>query len=90
MNQSLSLLYKVPYVAEEIQDEIGEWRSVEDPSGTSQDASVRSEPEVEPKRVSFFSVSDRIKNDFIYLFYKHEAKDETKIFGLNSKKEKLK
>lgn len=24
MNQSLSLLYKVPYVAEEIQDEIGE------------------------------------------------------------------
>lgn len=23
MNQSLSLLYKVPYVAEEIQDEIG-------------------------------------------------------------------
>lgn len=28
MNQSLSLLYKVPYVAEEIQDEIGESRSV--------------------------------------------------------------
>lgn len=27
MNQSLSLLYKVPYVAEEIQDEIGESRS---------------------------------------------------------------
>lgn len=25
MNQSLSLLYKVPYVAEEIQDEIGEF-----------------------------------------------------------------
>lgn len=25
MNQSLSLLYKVPYVAEEIQDEIGEY-----------------------------------------------------------------
>lgn len=25
MNQSLSLLYKVPYVAEEIQDEIGKW-----------------------------------------------------------------
>lgn len=24
MNQSLSLLYKVPYVADEIQDEIGE------------------------------------------------------------------
>lgn len=28
MNQSLSLLYKVPYVAEEIQDEIGELCSV--------------------------------------------------------------
>lgn len=30
MNQSLSLLYKVPYVAEEIQDEIGKWRSGSD------------------------------------------------------------
>lgn len=36
MNQSLSLLYKVPYVAEEIQDEIGKcgdldqvWKMVE-------------------------------------------------------------
>lgn len=28
MNQSLSLLYKVPYVADEIQDEIGEFCSV--------------------------------------------------------------
>lgn len=28
MNQSLSLLYKVPYVADEIQDEIGEFSSV--------------------------------------------------------------
>lgn len=29
MNQSLSLLYKVPYVADEIQDEIGEsgWKN---------------------------------------------------------------
>lgn len=25
MNQSLSLLYNVPAVAEEIQDEVGEW-----------------------------------------------------------------
>lgn len=31
MNQSLSLLYKVPYVAEEIQDEIGESCSVKSP-----------------------------------------------------------
>lgn len=31
MNQSLSLLYKVPYVAEEIQDEIGESCSVRRP-----------------------------------------------------------
>lgn len=29
MNQSLSLLYKVPYVAEEIQDEIGECGDLE-------------------------------------------------------------
>lgn len=28
MNQSLSLLYKVPYVAEEIQDDIGECLSL--------------------------------------------------------------
>lgn len=28
MNQSLSLLYKVPYVADEIQDEIGEFSTV--------------------------------------------------------------
>lgn len=32
MNQSLSLLYKVPYVADEIQDEIGESCSVRSPS----------------------------------------------------------
>lgn len=31
MNQSLSLLYKVPYVADEIQDEIGESGSVRSP-----------------------------------------------------------
>ncbi len=29
MNQSLSLLYKVPYVAEEIQDEIGKCEDLE-------------------------------------------------------------
>lgn len=34
MNQSLSLLYKVPYVAEEIQDEIGESCSMKDPWAT--------------------------------------------------------
>lgn len=33
MNQSLSLLYKVPYVADEIQDEIGE--SVRNPSDSN-------------------------------------------------------
>lgn len=31
MNQSLSLLYKVPYVAEEIQDEIGKCLCVSAP-----------------------------------------------------------
>lgn len=35
MNQSLSLLYKVPYVSEEIQDEIGESCSVKKPLGAS-------------------------------------------------------
>jgi len=37
MNQSLSLLYKVPYVADEIQDEIGEWFSVSKPRQPSGD-----------------------------------------------------
>lgn len=42
MNQSLSLLYKVPYVADEIQDEIGE-------SGRNHDFVVlKIKPVVEP------------------------------------------
>lgn len=70
MNQSLSLLYKVPYVAEEIQDEIGESRSVEDPSGTSLDASVRFEPEVEPKQVFIFFCLRLNKKDLFPEFKK--------------------
>uniref|UniRef100_A0AAQ5ZV61 Amyloid beta (A4) precursor-like protein 2 n=1 Tax=Amphiprion ocellaris TaxID=80972 RepID=A0AAQ5ZV61_AMPOC len=46
MNQSLSLLYKVPYVAEEIQDEIGESCAVEDPH-SQPDVTVSSEESVE-------------------------------------------
>uniref|UniRef100_A0A672J9D9 Amyloid beta (A4) precursor-like protein 2 n=1 Tax=Salarias fasciatus TaxID=181472 RepID=A0A672J9D9_SALFA len=38
MNQSLSLLYKVPYVAEEIQDEIGE---LQDEIGSNKDSEPR-------------------------------------------------
>lgn len=37
MNQSLSLLYKVPYVADEIQDEIGESCSGKRPPGSGKE-----------------------------------------------------
>uniref|UniRef100_A0A667XAI9 Amyloid beta (A4) precursor-like protein 2 n=1 Tax=Myripristis murdjan TaxID=586833 RepID=A0A667XAI9_9TELE len=42
MNQSLSLLYKVPYVAEEIQDEIGESCSVKSYGPLGEDFSIGS------------------------------------------------
>lgn len=44
MNQSLSLLYKVPYVAEELQDEIGESRFSQKASGSLRENKVKWNP----------------------------------------------